>query len=235
MRTFFAEALPEIGETLTLDKNETRHALQTLRMQVGDDMCLLDGLGNSARAELVEIKGRNSAVCKVLSIETLERPSPGITLFVAPPSNATLAFVLKQCVELGVEKVYLMSCRYSVSKPKAGKDYRAELVAAAKQCGNPFLPKVVTGISFKEALALAPEVNFYGAVPQDDSPRVESGAKFDHAGIWIGPEGGFSEQEVQNLQNKATCPLAVGPYILRVETAVGALLSVFNDRFRRRI
>ena len=112
MRTFFADALPVVGDSLTLDKNETRHALQTLRMQVGDRMRLLDGHGYEAIAELAEIKGRNSAICRVIELNQLERPKPGFTLFVAPPSNASLSFVLKQCVELGVEKIYLINCRY---------------------------------------------------------------------------------------------------------------------------
>ena len=235
MRTFFADELPAVGDLLTLDKNETRHALQTLRMQLGDEMRLLDGCGKEALAKLDEIKGRNSAICRIIEIKELERPKPSFTLFVAPPSNATLSFVLKQCVELGVEKIFLMNCRYSVSKPKAGKDFRAELIAAAKQCGNPFLPEVISGISFAEALEQAPKINFYGAVPNDDSPRIDAIKSFEQAGIWIGPEGGFSAEEIQSLQEKETCPLAVGPYILRVETAVGALLSVLNDRFRSRV
>jgi 16S rRNA (uracil1498-N3)-methyltransferase len=229
MRKFYCEELNKVGDLVKIDKTETRHILQTLRMKEGDDLLLMDGEGTLANAQIAKIEGRNSLFCELKEITAVPRPKLKITLFVAPPSNGTLALILKQAVELGVDSVYLMSCKYSVSKSKKEKNVHAELISAAKQSGNPYLPKVVSGLTFKEALALAPANNFYGAVPSDDFIYPEN--SIAEAGVWIGPEGGFSDDELEQVQNLPACPLAIGPYILRVETAVNSVCSVLMSKY----
>ena len=229
MRKFFCDELFEAGQLVKIDKTESRHILQTLRMKEGDELLLMNGEGLLADAKIAKIEGRNNLICEILQVTQAPRPKLKISLFVAPPSNGTLALILKQAVELGVHSVYLMACQYSVSKSKKEKNVQAELISAAKQSGNPYLPKVVSGLSFKEALALAPANNFYGAVPSDDFSAPEN--SIDEAGVWIGPEGGFSDSELQEIQKLPACPLAIGPYILRVETAVNSVCSVLMSKY----
>ncbi|WDE99297.1 RsmE family RNA methyltransferase [Lentisphaera profundi] len=229
MRKFFCEEISAVGDLVKIDKTESRHILQTLRMQEGDELLMMNGEGLIAHAEIAQVEGRNTLYCKINKLDLAQKPGLKISLFVAPPSNGTLALILKQAVELGVDSIYLMSCQYSVSKSKKEKNVHAELISAAKQSGNPYLPKVVSGLSFREALALAPQHNFYGAVPSDDYTSPES--NISEAGVWIGPEGGFSEIELQEIQNLGACPLAIGPYILRVETAVNSVCSVLMSKY----
>lgn len=229
MRKFFCSELMQVGDLVKMDKTESRHILQTLRMKEGDELQLMNGEGTLANATIAKIEGRNTLLCELKDLTQAPRPKLKISLFVAPPSNGTLALILKQAVELGVDSVYLMSCKYSVSKSKKEKNVHAELISAAKQSGNPYLPKVVSGLTFKEALALAPANNFYGAVPSDDFVCPEN--TLTEAGVWIGPEGGFSDEELEQVQSLPACPLAIGPYILRVETAVNSVCSVLMSKY----
>ena len=229
MRRFFCENISESAAIHKPDKGECRHIIQTLRMKVGDELLLMDGFGHFAEAVIKEIQGRNGVICELQKVVEMPRPDFELHLFVAPPSNGTTALILKQAVELGVHSVYLMSCRYSVSKSKKEKNVQAELIAAAKQSGNPWLPKIYSGLTFDEALKMAPEHNFYGAVPEDDFYRPSE--KINKAGLWIGPEGGFADYELDRIQNLPATPMAVGPYILRVETAVNSVCSVLLSKY----
>ncbi len=226
-RRFFSPVIPGVGETVQLAPDESRHALKVLRLQNGDRLQLLDGAGTLAEAELLPAEGRQ-ARCRILTCKTLEPEIPRWHLYVAPPRGRNFEGLLKMAVELGVFRVVPVICRFAVSRPEqAGDNWTAAMIAAAKQAVNPRLPEVLPPQEFSTALAAAPKRGFVGAPAGTGSVvGVECGpGRPDEVAVWIGPEGGFSADEMQALQEAGVQAVTIGRFVLRVETAVPALLA----------
>ncbi|MCK5802254.1 MAG: 16S rRNA (uracil(1498)-N(3))-methyltransferase [Lentisphaeria bacterium] len=230
VRCFYSESIPEAEEAFELSADEARHAAGVLRLTAGDLIRLTDGRGCRAEARVVEVtRPRHPQVlCRIETRTVVEPPSPAIRLYVAPPRGKTMNLVLRSATELGVTRITPILCHYGVSRPDkkgGGKAvWRSELVAALKQSGNPFLPVLDGAVPFDEALRNAEEPGVYGHVPEEEGKHgalPPDGA----VGVWVGPEGGFSDQELLALQTANFAAISVGPWVLRVETAVTALLA----------
>lgn len=226
-RRFFSLPIPAVGETVQLSAEESRHALKVLRLQSGDRLQLLDGAGVLAEAEVLAAEGR-LARCRILAREVQEPESPRWHLYIAPPRGRNFEAVLKMAVELGVSRIVPILCRYAVSRPEqTGENWNAAMITAAKQAINPWLPELLPPQDFASALAGAPVPGFVGA-PGGAGKLAGAGGVFSSArevAVWIGPEGGFSDFEMQALQDAGVQPVTVGRYVLRVETAVPVLLA----------
>ena len=231
--------LPEtfnVGETVRLSADETAHVLRVMRLEPGERLTLLNGRGSRAATVLLDdgpTRKIREASCRIESTETVPRPQLSIVLYVAPPRNKNMDTVLKSATELGVARIVPVICRYAVSRPDASAaSWSQTLVTAMKQSDNPWLPELDAPIAFSDALSTSEEDGFFGAVPREDDVQTLSlPYKPSRLSLWVGPEGGFSLGEEQALRTKGLMPLTVGPWILRVETAVTALLGSLLTQF----
>lgn len=245
-KRFYAERIPLPGETLELSAAEAHHAVRVLRLGEGDRLMVLDGAGVVAMAGIVATDTRRRAMlvrCLVHERQTRTQ-ARRVHLLVAPPRGKAMGVIVRQATELGVTHITPVLCRYGVAKPDADaacRTWRQEAVAAMKQSGNPFLPQVEVPTLFAAAVAEPANRGYVGAVPTGAWTEGVRVAPLSSAGaaLWIGPEGGFSTEEVQALRQAGCRPLTVGAHILRVETAVPALLGMLigmidNDKLRSR-
>ncbi len=211
-----------------LSAEESRHALKVLRLQEKERVRLLDGKGTLAEAEMLPPEGR-LARCRILSRTQQEAESPSWQLYVAPPRGRNFESLLRVAVEFGVSRVVPVLCRYAVARPEQSSDHwRAALISAAKQAINPRLPEVPAPQAFSLALAAAPQPGFVGAPGGVGRPlreMVPALAACRQIAIWIGPEGGFSDFEMQALEAAGVQPITIGNHVLRIETAMPALLA----------
>lgn len=232
---FFCENLQQETASIQLPQDEALHLARVLRLEAGDGIILINGGGITADAviENIEAHGKNCSVnCNIVSIRTVAAPRIRIRMYIAPPKGRNMDLLLKEATELGVSRITPIICKYSVSKPDENKaNWRQHLIAACKQSRNPWLPQLDAPISFQTAIEQGNELNFLGAVPRDginaQLPPVEN-AYAQGAALWVGPEGGFAPEEEDALFNKNAIPLTVGNWILRVETAVPALLGYMH-------
>lgn len=231
VRRFIVAQIPGEGGSVELPPGEALHAGKVLRLRVGDRLDLLDGAGTRAHAVLTHAgDGRRCAgmTCEVQRRETVSAPALAVRLYIAPPRARLMGEVIRCATELGVRRLTPLLCRFGVSRPDAGAcdGWLQDAHIAMKQCGNPFLPVIDAPLDFAAALRAAPEPGVFGAVPRPDpagAPRVPAAGPA--LGLWIGPEGGFAEAEEQALYDRGFAALTVGPWTLRVETAVPALLG----------
>ena len=171
--------------------------------------------------------------CRV-EIRRVWPPAPHpIHLLVAPPRAKLMGQVVRQATELGVWRLTPVLCAYSVARPDAEggglAHWRGETVAAAKQSGNPFLPQLDEPLTFADALVAAPGPGIFGApVTTGGGGSFTLPAVSANLPVWIGPEGGFNEVETTALLAAGHRPLALGRWVLRVETAVTAMLGHLN-------
>lgn len=233
MRHFFCPALPiATGATVVLPAAESSHATKVLRLQAGDKLLLLNGKGIRAEAEILPApdsgRRQHESRCRILSLEHCPEPKTAIHLYIAPPRGKNMDAILKTATELGVRLVTPIACRFGVAKPDSDKDsWNQTLIAACKQSGNPFLPAIHPPIALYEALKYSTLPGFFGAVPRvnDQALAHDSLATASSVTLWIGPEGGFAPEEDDALRAAGLTPLTVGPWILRVDTAVPALIG----------
>ena len=232
---FLCEELQQDSTRLPLPPDEALHLAKVLRLKVGDCITLINGKGISAEAtvEHLEMHGRNCSVeCRIDNAQSIPLPRPALRLYIAPPKGKNMDLLLKEATELGISRITPIICKYSVSKPDESKaNWRQHLIAACKQSRNPWLPQIDTPLPFASALAQGNELHFLGAVPRAGvaAPNPDLAyAEQNGAALWIGPEGGFSPEEEAALFAKNAVPLTVGNWILRVETAVPALLGYMH-------
>lgn len=227
MAYFFS---PDINDqdTIFLSREESAHLAKTFRVKNGDEIQLLNGSGLICKAKVTDSNPKK-VCCEIIQKDLIETPSLKIHIFLAPPRHNIMSPLVKQCVELGVWSINLIDCEYSVSKPKEKKNaFENEIIAGAKQSGNPFFPQVNALCKFSDALKACSFPKYYGAVPEE-SVHLESIVKKGEVSLWIGPEGGFSPKETNALKTAGAQGITVGRWILRVETALVSLLGILNS------
>lgn len=229
MPRFFVSTPPQAQTVLTGE--DGRHLVRSLRVQIGEPLILCDGQGTDYHCTVSAICG-DAVTVTVQSIHpSAGEPSVSVTLYQALPKSDKFDSVVQKAVELGVTHIVPMRTARCVSRPDAQaaqkKVVRWQKIAveAAKQCGRGILPTVQPVTDFISALRQAQGTLLFcyeggGApIPQLLSPTATACALF------IGPEGGFTPEEVQLAQTAGAKPATLGPRILRTETAPIAALA----------
>jgi len=228
-RRFFCTNIAEPGQQVFLAEPEANHALRILRLRLGDEVELLDGDGCAALATVVEACDNRRELRLGLQINARHRQAPPPwqpRLLVAPPRGKLMSQIIRQAIELGVMRITPIVCAFSVACPQSSEPWQHDLIAALKQSGSRFLPKIDPPCTFAQALATAGSQGVLGS-PERGGGGAAAFADWQPGAvdIWIGPEGGFSAEEIQALRQGNVVPVRVGPNILRVETAAVALLA----------
>lgn len=212
--------------------DEFKHLSRVLRKKEGEHVVLLDGEDHSFDAVIQTIDATH-AECEILNVQhRVNEPKIDVTLAVSLLRNpARFDFLVEKVTELGVRTIVPLLCERTI--PRSEKHARIEKIAlsAMKQCGRSYLPKTQPLTSLASLLAHADDYelrliphekteqsHFIGSVLQHH-PQISS------ALIVIGPEGGFSEQEMELANEKGLVPISLGPRRLRAETAAISAVS----------
>lgn len=235
---FFCPNIPSTpGSEVELSAAESHHATRVLRIEQGATVGLLDGKGTVARAMVKGLAGSARRPAAKLTLQKRRQvtpPHPELHLFIAPPRAKLMAVIVRQATELGVHHILPVICRHSVAKPDSNgpKDrWLQEAVAAIKQSGNPFLPRIEAPVDFEDALSNAPETGIFGhAAHVGPEANTKIFADTHAIALWVGPEAGFTTAEINLFEKRNYIPVQAGPWILRVETAVPALIGWLRGR-----
>jgi 16S rRNA (uracil1498-N3)-methyltransferase len=226
---FFVDSL-QVGE-VRLSEPDTRHALRSRRIRPGDPVTLADGAGRIGAGRLVG-EDASSAVIAVEDVRVVARRGPLVTVALAPPKGGRLTWAIQKLAELGVDEALLLDTERTVRAWSVSRRSRAEdrlgTVAreAAMQARRPFVMEVRGGVGLGEALGNGTDhtVTFWEWATEPLAsalPRGPAGIR-----LLIGPEGGFSEAEVEAARRSGSALVSLGEGVLRTETAavVGAAL-----------
>jgi 16S rRNA (uracil1498-N3)-methyltransferase len=181
---------------------------------------------------------------RVLERQRHSPPAWRVTLFQALPKGKLFDAIVQKATELGASRIVPVRTERVVPHFDAARGesraehWQAVAIEAMKQCGNPWLPAVEAPATLDEALRL-PErgaLSLVGALhPEARHPREwfqEFAARERRPpasiGVWIGPEGDFSPEELAALRTAGARPVSLGPRVLRVETAAVSALAVVN-------
>ena len=235
---FYVEQPLTVGDCFTLPEATFRHAIQVLRLSVGESLILFNGEGGDYVAELSSVT-KKAAIVQVQSFSPIANESPvAITLAQAIIKPDKMDFALQKAVELGVTTIQPLITQRSVvriSKDQTEKKvqhWQGIVQAACEQSGRIVLPQVLAPVSLDAWLQQA----FHGTrlmLGIGDYPRIGALPADLPAplALVIGPEGGFTEEETAACLAANVQGVSLGQRILRAETASLAALALIQHRF----
>lgn len=227
---FFVES-PIVSDQAELTDSEAHHLLHVMRAAVGDEVTLFDGSGAEFTARVRQLK-RSVVFCDVIERHEMDRELPWpVVLGVALPKGDRQKWLVEKATELGVTQIVPLETSRGVAQPEASAldRLRRSVIEASKQCGRNRLlvisPPQPLATFAREAPASA---HRWLAHPATNSPAANIAAAANNAAHWlaVGPEGGFTDQEVADTLSHGWQAVDLGRRILRVETAAVALATL---------
>lgn len=239
MQKFFVNTCDIDQNEIVLDGNNAKHISFSLRMAVGERIVVCDGRGNDCTCEITRITGERVFAAVIERSANLAEPPYRAVLYQALAKGEKMDYIIQKAVEFGVGEIVPFESSRCIARLKEGsvekKLTRWQRIAeeAAKQCGRGVIPQVSLPVSYREALmrASADEVCFmcYESEEQCSIGELEKGKNYS---FLIGPEGGFSPEEVDAARSAGVTSVSLGKRILRCESASGfvlACLSYINE------
>ena len=226
-------------DVITLDKENSHYVASVLRMRIGEEFIIVGGDGKEAVVKVNSID-KNSVSVEALEVRDNEsEPAKFITLYQSVSKGERMDLTIQKSVELGVSRIVpVWSERCIARSDKASKIDRWQKIAleAARQSGRGIVPEVQEPMNYKDALKNASENCDLVLFPWEEAQGLTlkgalEGKQYESVGIFIGPEGGFSEEEADKAKENGAIPVTLGKRILRTETAGPAVLSMllFHD------
>lgn len=223
----------ETDEYLNIEGNEYKHLTKVLRKRIGDIISVTDGNYNIFTCKIKEIS-KAEISCKILKKEiNLFEPERKVHIYLSLlKSFERLEFAIEKAVELGVHEITLLSTKYSVLKDKLSENkierLKKIIISAMSQSQRCFLPRINNTISFQVLLQLNNSFEKIVMYEFAEKTQLIQKEKIDNNEITllIGPEGGFSVEEINQLVSKNWKVLSLGERKLRAETA--AIVSLYE-------
>ena len=208
---------------------DAKHIGTVLRAKIGEKITVCDGYNNDYECVITEIE-KQKVIAKIESKEECKAEAQTkITLFQALPKADKMELIIQKCTEIGVCEYVPVSTERAVVKidksKSAKKVERWQKIAesAAKQSGRGIIPDVKDVMSFDEAIKMAKILDGaiipYELEEERGIKEFAKGFEGKSIGIFIGPEGGFSKNEIEKAVSEGIMSVTLGRRILRTETA----------------
>lgn len=245
MYHFFVDSSAIGEEKVRITGADLNHMKNVLRMKPGEAVLISDGTGKDYNCQ-VETYTEGEGILEILSENEDSRELPSrIWLFQGLPKSDKMEVIIQKAVELGAAGVIPVATRNAVVKLDAKKAeskvrrWQAIAESAAKQSKRSYIPQVGAVMSLKEAFSYIEEQKFdLCMIPyelekgMDGTKQVLSRlASGQQIAVFIGPEGGFDEEEIRLALEKNVIPVSLGKRILRTETAGPAILALLMMKF----
>lgn len=242
MRTIriHVDAELSLAGELALPAPAAAHVARVLRLRAGDAVTLFNGDGRDYRSELAAVSPREVRA-RVLEALTNHSESPlRIVLAQALARGEKMDWIVQKATELGVHEIVpLVTARSEVKldEPRARKrleHWRAVAISACEQSGRARVPVIAPVQPLRAWLDALdePEVRL-ALLPEGELAPRALGAPAGGAALAVGPEGGFDETDIASLRDAGFRALALGPRVLRTETAgiaaIAALQALYGD------
>jgi 16S rRNA (uracil1498-N3)-methyltransferase len=223
----YYSAAPINGSAATLEGSEAHHLLHVMRAQPGLELVVFDGQGGEFSAEVIRCT-RSTVELAVGDRQLVERELPfALALAVPLPKGDRQRWLVEKAVELGVTRLVPLQTARSVGNSEPGIKLNRYVIEASKQCGRNRLLDITSPISWPTFLAetTAPRsllAHPGGRTLAEIDCRASAGETLRVA---VGPEGGFTDEEVSQAIAAGWQSVGLGQRILRMETAAVALLA----------
>ena len=227
-------------DTICISESERHHLLNVLRLKAGDQVEVFDGMGNYYIASLCNTR-TSPLQAKVLQHQFHPHTPPYITLFQALPKFDKMDIVVQKTTEIGVNQIAPLICQRSIPKSVVPEKRTArwQRIAdeAAKQCKRPHFAHVFTPQRLEECLGIADHLDLLILLWEGEKRQRLKEVLCNHGraksvGLFVGPEGGFTDDEVKLALQNGCLSATLGDNILRTETA--AIVGVASVMYELR-
>lgn len=254
MHRFYISDIADSDKTVSITGSDVNHIINVLRLKIGDEITISNGSSRDYLCKISYLDKNDLTEVKADIIDIFdsnaELPAE-IYLFQGVPKGDKMELIIQKNVELGVHEIIPVMMDRTVVKlddKKKGKKqerYQAISEAASKQSRRGIIPKVNEYMTFNKALEYAKGFSDFVLVPYESAEgmdysrkvledisalvkeKVLDGDKLK-VSVFIGPEGGFSQSEIDLMKENDAAILSLGHRILRTETAGMAVLSVLS-------
>lgn len=224
-----------VADTVVLDGPASHYLVRVLRVSAGDPVVLFNGNGSDFTGEIVDAHYKGVTVLLTDSHTPANESPLRITLVQAISRGERMDYCLQKATELGIVRVQpLLSSRVEVrlDKKRAAKrlaHWQAVVISACEQSGRAFVPEVLPLLQLSEWLAAKSDELRLVLDPEAKKSLAENRLKNGSVSILIGPEGGFTENELNLAKTSGVKAVSLGPRILRTETAGPAAVAVLQS------
>ena len=238
---FYAPPGNRQGDKITLGPAEAHHAVAVMRLKQGDRVIVVDGCGMAARGEIVTFSKSKVEVVSHADIRNFGEPSVRLTLAAGLSVGEKFDTVVEKGTELGVLRfvpIISEKSKVKLADPAKAAARRTRLekvaLAAMKQCRRSHRPDIATVLTLRQFLDETDDSDLNLAfLPSENAKSLDilsSYAGVARVNLLVGPESGFSEQEEEYILRAGFVPIALGPRILRTETAGPVVTALVMDR-----
>ncbi len=228
MAKFFVSNNLIKDDRVFIDGENVNHIINSLRCKIGEEIEISTGDGFDYLCKIEEIS-KDLVIAKIIDCFGNEsEPNVKITLYQGLPKAEKMELIIQKCIELGIDEIVPINTDRTIVK-LAGKEekklarWNKIAEAAAKQSRRGKVPKVRSVINFSQAIQQASQNNLniipYEKEEKNSIKNIIKGFDGESIGIFIGPEGGFSEKEIEIAIKNNIKPITLGKRILRTETA----------------
>lgn len=224
---------------ITMEGEDLKHLRQVLRLKPGDTIHVFDGSGIEYEANILSLEKYRAIAEIKAAFQTETEPETRVTLFQGLPKGEKMELIIQKGVELGVHRIIpVITSRTVVKLNKTDSKKKAERWSrisreAAKQCRRAYVPEVTEPITFNEALIKSKPFSAALLLYENEGKKCLKERlkcyninKIKDIALFVGPEGGFAHQEVEDCTNIGYDIVSLGKRILRVETATISVLSI---------
>ena len=241
MHRFFLPQADFTKETVTLtDKKELHHLKNVLRLKAKDQIAVFNNEGREATGAITDLNA-DSVTIRLDKIKVMEPKTVSLVLACAIPKKAKFETILEKCTELGVDEIIPLKTQrtevtlHAERHEKKLKRYQTVVINAAKQSQRSTIPTIHPVTNFldalqrfitEETLALIPclfgeRKSIFDALAQRQKP-------YKKILFFIGPEGDFTLQEIEEAAKKGCVPVSLGNQVLKVDTAAISVVAFAN-------
>ena len=217
------------NNTCIIEGEDVKHISKVLRCRIGEELEVCDNNNNEYICEITNID-KNQVELNIVEKVDIQRESDlKIKVYQGLPKGPKMEMILQKLTEVGVDEIILVQTKRTVVKVDDKKEdkklerWERIIYEAAKQSKRGKIPTLRGVLTFKEALADMKENDFNIAPYENEKTKsikqAIKGVNINNIGIFVGPEGGFEETEIEAIEDIGGQSVSLGPRILRTETA----------------
>ena len=224
--------------TAVLDGSAARHLSSALRMKVGQEVTLFNGQGGEYAAELTEV-GKNKVAAKVVEYRDIDRESAlKLHLVIGVSRGERMDLIVQKATELGVAEITPLFTERTEVKlsgerlAKKVRHWQQVAISACEQCQRNLVPAINDPITLDQWLQQSDKTDdgtLKLVLHHRTEKRLSEHQAVKDICLLVGPEGGLGEREIEAAMEKGFQPLALGPRVLRTETAPLAAISIMQS------
>lgn len=238
MHTFYVPQNQIYEETATIVGSEQHHLRNVLRLGIGKTIRIIDGEGSVFTATISKI-GSELTDARIEKQEFYKKTIPSITLFQGLPKHDKMELILQKTTELSVSRIVPVITERSLQKTTKNRLERWQriVLSASKQCGLVWLPKLSEIQILQDCINTVQAQDLSLILWEKESEQhiqavLRMNPEVESIALLIGPEGGFSENEVKEVTKIGCIPVKIGSTILRTETAAIAGIAMTNYEYK---